>query len=577
MAKLVKDLLMFKRIPFKLQLTALFSLVIFTFASFPKTFFQQDEWQFFGAAISAIYSSHPILNTILPFGGQLTHFYPLAKLLILVEYALFKTNFASYALLSLAMHIGNGILVYILVKRLTKKELFAFLTTAFFLINSFSHQALTWVLAAITTLPATFFILLSLIFYTYYREFKAQRYFIFSVVSLLISLLFKEIGIFMFVLLPIFLMLDKNNLSLKSLKKPITLLFLVGGLYLFLRIFFLFFDLRSPQPEPGDMNMPPLTTLAYRVIPVPLKGLAQSFFSYEFLIGVSDRLIYLAYPQFFLPNGSINDSISQTIVLDLVCYILAILILLIFLFMFFYLKQKGERELKLSTTIILFLMLTSFLPFVFIPGRPGYFSIFEPRNLYIGGIGTGLATVLFFYVIASMLIKNSGKKMFLILIFSLPVLILHIDKIKSDLWDLEKVGQIRKSLLITLNEEYPQLPEKVVIFTDSDRPYYGLPEKEKILPVQSGFGRMVLIWYQDKENFPTCLYEQQFLHDLVSQGYKYCEGRGLGYFRKYQLLLEEIKEGYFSPEDVISYQWNGGTNEFLNFTPKVRERLINDL
>ena len=68
--------------------------------------------------------------------------------------------------------------------------------------------------------------------------------------------------------------------------------------------------------------------------------------------------------------------------------------------------------------------------------------------------------------------------------------------------DLKSTGQMRKSLLTRVERDNPVLPNRVIIYTQSDRPYYGMSESEKILPVQSGFGRMVMVWYQQKQVFP---------------------------------------------------------------------------
>ena len=134
-----------------------------------------------------------------------------------------------------------------------------------------------------------------------------------------------------------------------------------------------------------------------------------------------------------------------------------------------------------------------------------------------------------------------------------------------------------KGFLTTIEEAYPKFPQKVIFFTQSDSSYYGLPKEEKVLPIQSGFGRMLLVWYQDKEKFSGCLYENLFLHGLLSQGYKQCDVRGFGYFRDYDKLAEAVRQNQIQPENIIAYSWNGKTQKFTSITEQIRRKLADVL
>jgi hypothetical protein len=154
--------------------------------------------------------------------------------------------------------------------------------------------------------------------------------------------------------------------------------------------------------------------------------------------------------------------------------------------------------------------------------------------------------------------------------------VFHYQNIQRDLITLEKRSVIRKSLLTAVQNDYPKLPEKVIFFTQSDRSYYGMPTSEPTLPVQSGFGRMLLIWYQKTENFPGCLYSDQFLHDFISQGYRYCDNRGFGYFRDYQKLIEAVRSNNIPLENIIAFSWTSENETFVDMTAEFRKRLRQD-
>lgn len=556
---------------------AIIVLVLFVFWDLPQTFFQQDEWQFFGSIIHALDSERPFLNIILPFGGGLTHFFPLSNLFFLLEYISFKINFTPYAIINIFLHLINSFLVFWLLRQVSRQQIVAFLASLLFAVNSISHQAVSWVANVIGTLPATLFLLLSLIFYIRYLQNENRAmYFIVSLVFLVVSLFFKETGVFLFIFFPlIWLIYNFSNVKakFKRVKKSFLALLSLGGFYILLRLFLFFFGFTSSQPEVVDVSIVPLPVYFYRLFTIPLRVISQSIFPAKMILEWSRKIIYLAYPQFIASDGVANPYLVESVVADLVGYSLTLIILLLSLVIFKYLTRRKEKDLVKVLVFSLFFVLTSSLPFIFVPGRAGYFSIFEPRNLYIPVIGSSLMIAIFFYFLASLISKKPQMVNFLVALLLMPLLIFHIKSVKADLKKLEAISQLRKSFLITIQDGYPQLPTKTIFYTQSDTPYYGMPESEKILPVQSGFGRMLMVLYQASEKFPGCLYENQFLHDLISQGYRECQGRGFGYFREYDKLVETLKTNDLSPNDVFAFSWSGKSEEFKNITNEIRERL----
>lgn len=550
-----------------------------TFYDLSKTFFQQDEWQYFGANIYSLSTEHPILFTILPFQGQLTHFFPFATLFFLFEYLLFKVNFVPYVLIGLGLHILNAFLSFFLVKNISKNKLIAFFSSGFFLINSISHQPVTWIAAGIGTLPSTTSLLLSIFFFIKYLEKKEIKYFYLVLPFVVISLLFKEVSVFIFIILPIYWIFYSKSFRKINFKLLASFLS-VGVVYFLFRLLLIFFQIRSPQPEIGEASsastVDSIPVYLFRVFEIPFKGLAQLFFPQNFLISISDAIVRLAYPQFVGSDGAVNPYISQSIVFGLTCYILSVCLMIggVLLFYFF----KTNKKIHLANTVLFSFLLstTSLLPFIFIPGKPGYFSIFESRNLYIGMIGASILLILFVYAIANYF-SNKRIRFVVVLFFLLPLFVFHVRTVRSEINKLVTIATIRINLLDTIKIEYKTLSKNVVFYTQSNTSYYGMPEAEKTLPVQSGFGRMVMVWYQDAEKFPDCFYENQFLHDLTSQGYKYCEGRGFGYFRDYGKLIASINENKIPVENVIGYSWDGDTNEFKNISDQIKKRLKNDI
>lgn len=552
-------------------------VAIIAFGNLYKTFFQQDEWQYFGSNIFALLSDNSLLNIILPLRGQLTHFFPLATIFFLLEYKIFHVNFAPYAHVALGLHILNGFLLFILIRKVIKNKLIAFSSATLFLVNSFSHQAVTWIAAGIGTLQSSAFLIISLMFFVDYIEKKKIKYLSISLLSLLVSILFKEISLFLFIFFgAVIFIIFRNSLrkNLLFIKNSYLLIFITGGIYLMMRIFlFLFSFVRSAQPEAGDVSAASIWVYVYRLFSVPLKGIAQTFVSQTQLISISDTVIFLAYPQFQGVDRVANPYISQSIVFDLVCMMAFFSLLIFGYFIINFFQKKGEPSLANILFLSFLFLIISFFPYIFVPGKAGYFSIFEPRNLYIASMVTGAVISIVLWGLLKVFFKPSLVTVLFLFPFML-LLAYHVSVTRFDIKGLEHIGKTRMSLLNTIKSHYPKLPDNVIVYTVSSKAYYGMPIEEKTLPVQSGFGRMLLVWYQSSEQFPACFYENLFLHGLREQGYKKCENRGFGYFRDYAKLVDAIQTYGVPINNVIAFSWNGQEESFTNITKSIREELL---
>jgi hypothetical protein len=551
---------------------------IFAYWSLPQTFFEQDEWQYFSSNIFALGTVHSFLNVTLPFKGQLTHFFPLGTLFFLMEQMIFGLKAAPYFIVNLSFQLILSGLLFYLIKLLTEKNILAIMTGGFFLINSRGNQALTWVAAGVGTFPSAIFLLLTIIFFIKFIDNEKNNYFLlFSILSFVISLLFKEISLFLFAFLPIILVICRKRWRFNNIRKFLLSFFLLFIFYGLIRLFFLFFSVRSSQPEMGDVSSASFFIYFFRLFSVPLRSLSQSFFPQSFLVSVSDELVHLAYPQFVASDGAANPYIAQSIAFDLVSFILTVLILMLIFIFYKYYKNREEKKLTKSILFFLFFSLTSFLPFIFIPGKGGYFSIMEPRNLYIPVMSSSFFIAILFYYSPIYLFKNKKIAKILTFSFALIFIFINVISIRENVNELKKIGSLRRSFLETIKNNYPKLSKNAVFYIKSDSSYYGLPAEETNLPVQTGFGRMLMVWYQGEEKFPNCLYENQFLHGLISQEYKACQGRGFGYFRNYDKLTVALRVNGIPAMDVIAYSWQGKIEKFSNITSEIQTELKRDL
>lgn len=562
----------FKTIRFHLfALIFIALLVIFTYWSLPNTFFQQDEWQTLASNIYYISKGITgVIESFLP-TSPLSHFNPFARVFSWFEYMFYKTNFTLYAWQSISLHILNAGLLYYFIFFWFKSKKIAIISALFFGVNSIPNQAVTWVAAANSYEIPVAFILLSLTFFQRFLTYKKhQRINIFlSLTTLFISLLFHEIGIFLFLFYPIIFFLYAKPAWRKLLPTFSTGIIFTLTTFILIRIPF-FFGFSSVLPEATDISRPPIIVYPYRIISIAMKSFAGSLIPEKSLISISEGVTRLAYPQFITPDNLPNPFIAQSIVFDLVSYALTFFIICIMIMFLRFIPDKNMKKILIWT---LFFIPTSLIPYGFVLGKAGYASILEPKFFYVSSIGVSILVAIISYSL-----RFSKKKILKVTVFILLSLYLlyHMYAIRTYLSDLVEIGEQRKAFLTNIKSSYEKLPQNVVFFTQSDTAYYGMPNNEKILPVQIGFGKMLMIWYQKDENFPGCLYERNYLLRLLEEGYLECGGRGFGYFRQYDKLAEAIKSISLTADNVIAYSWNGKNEKFIDITNAVRKKLFSN-
>ena len=542
-------------------------LVLIFFSGLAKSFFQQDEWAIFGFLI---YWGKAGLNWFqrLFVYEQEVHILPFSNLLSYFQFKLFGLNFAPYAIFSILLHSLNSFLVFYLSYLILKKKWLSFAVGLLFAVNSISHQAVTWIATTTGTVNAAFFLLLSLIFFV-------RKNLILSILMLVLSLGFKETSLFLFAFLPVFWLIferkSSKKIDLSEFKKIFIPLLVVGFLYFCLRILLVVNAPPSSAP-PGTVSQPitPLVYL-YRGLTIPLKAISQSIIPAPLILILARGLVIFAYPH-FSPEGVPDPYVVESVAADIVSYGLTTLILILSWFVFKYLKTLKEDNLSKSLIFSLSFIAFGSLPFIFIPGKAGYFSIFEPRHFYILSVGSSLFLGLLIFAISKWLAKKRNQFLFVAILILL--VIFHGFKIRADIKTQVKIGELRRSILTQISSAYPKLPEKVIFYTESDKAFYGLPPEETILPFQSGFGQTLLVWYNNQgEEFPACFFKEKFLYVLLSEDYKFCQGRGFGYFRKFELLTKALEENNLPKESVIAFSYNSTNQSLTDITLKIRNQL----
>ena len=119
---------------------------------------------------------------------------PGAKIYFLIMYWIFWLNQNAYHTVSLMLHFGVTLLVFLLAKKILKNLLLSAMVAAIFLLQSGHMEPVFWI-SATGFLFTSFFSLLSVLAYISWHEQGKRRYAMVAVASFVLSLLTHELGI----------------------------------------------------------------------------------------------------------------------------------------------------------------------------------------------------------------------------------------------------------------------------------------------------------------------------------------------------------------------------------------------
>lgn len=517
-------------------------------------FFQQDEWFSY-----SLYILHKNMTTIdslkFFFAPSVGHYNPFTNLLQHSLFSLFGINYVNFAVVGIFLHLLVVVTLYYFVKMLfTKNNTVPFFVALTFGLFASIYQGVSWVVADISTLLATFLGIVSAMKYISFVKSKNYSHLLLSLVILFASLMFKEITIGLFILYFLFTVwINRKKPSLK----PLFLIFDFGIIYLIMRVIMIF--LPNITGDTLATSSQPVSNILYNLLTVPSKSIAQIVFPPNLI----KYLISGLYKMFaVIPSDLTIDKI--------ISFSSTLIGTFMFIYVFrFQLKVKNITHRSAIVFGLSWIIVNSFI-FSISPESSGSLVVVDSRNLYFSSIGVAIIIV----AMISALVKYDSKKTSLILI---SIAFLNLYLLANNLNKVIDMGRERKHILNQITKTYKILPKKTIFYISSNSSYYGLPDREKIPPFQSGFGQTLLVWYYQTENFPKDFYKNRFLWDIKSQDYLEFEGRGFGYFRNYENLKTAIVENKLKPESVIAFSWDANSNILTDMTSEIRNKLKNEI
>ena len=155
---------------------------------------------------------------------------------------------------------------------------------------------------------------------------------------------------------------------------------------------------------------------------------------------------------------------------------------------YFLIRKIKDAESKKAIIFGLSFFFINSLIYILSPGRPGNIPDVDSRNLYFPLIGVSIFLISLF----NLLFMRKIIKLILTVVFLTAI---HVVWLHKELVNLSNVGQERRTILEQVKLENPKLPQKTVFYMESDKPFYGLADDEKIFPFQMNLGFILLVWY----------------------------------------------------------------------------------
>ncbi len=578
-----------KGIPIKWQFALLIIIFITHYHQIIDLYFQSDEWYFFRTYLESLRSMW------WPFNGLVYGFYypqkfgfhlsPILDFIYVLTFRIFGINQYLYLILYAIVHVINSFLLYTFVFQLSKNKKLSFISSLFFLLSVNHHQAYTWISAAPgTTLSVTFMILTLIYFFRFITTKKTKDIYLTSLFTLL-ALFIKETSLILIPALIIFYFLFYKR-SVKSIIQDFKFIWIIVGVFIGMRIITTASEdvtqhkIVVIQDFIANVASVPIwdsiTDLFYRYVTFTLKIFSQTYIPADRFLAFNGWFTEKQFP-FFNQEAAVRGTtylmFIQGAAYEFVAYIASLLM---------FIGISLLRPDKKLFTISFVLILSGVLPIVGITYMfPWwkYSSIIDSRHIYhiaIGGsIIFGLVAIRLSELIFS---KNQFRRNVLLTFIIVTWVYWQFFMIRQDLHNLLLDAKQRKIIIKTLQEKIPEPPKKMIIYTTSNKSYYGFGYW--MLPFQTAFSHMLPELFGKPYNpnghiYPQSFYGPTYLTTggLVSQGYFEDDGYGIGYYLDEIALIKALEKYNYSADMVYAFDYDGDAYILKDKTTEFRQRI----
>lgn len=546
-------------------------IIMLTFISYQhinKLFYMNDEWIALGnVLVNGIYANfrqYSILENLLGKGR------PLTFLLSNLFYQYFTYDITPFVVVAYTFHILNGLLLYSLVKKISKNRFVSAIAGIFFITASVANQSMTWIPNITQDLTAVSFILLAQLLLLIFSETKKKIYLVLSFFVAYTAYLFKDQFFYVFLWLPLlYILFSKKRVSLKILLKKYWPLLVVAATVIIYKLIVLYGpDIISLKSSAIHYWIKAFFNMGY----YPFITLSQSFIPPEYMFKSAVKFLYFLYGN-LTPYISNIDVISQNIISDILSILLSVLVLIV-LFVS-YISNKPQRKTLLIG--VLFYLLSFSTVAIYLDTRAT--SYVESRYLYASMIGMGIFFAVILDTIKQILFKTKIPRLVSVLVIGMIATVYfgkHVTLIQRSVWRSTINAENETQVLKEFSNIMPTLPPKSVIYLSSNNTYYGYANHP--VPFQLDPGYILMVWYYKSGYIPKdSLHVNRKLWAFGTQWYEESEGKAFGYYWDKKLLANEIKNNKFSIDQVIGLYFDGSSGRLMNITNDLHKTILDML
>ncbi len=530
-----------------LSLLTIILVALISFWGINHIFFQQDEWLGLGGALSR--KDHGgivrVVKDIFTPNGGLFRFLPLTSIANYVVFNTLALNFSWYGYLAFSAAVINALLIYFCIEKLSGSKIISIVTTLFWLTNGYSQQAITWVSSIVPSQFSFMFFMLSFWNLLIFREKHALKNLLFSSLFILISLLFKESGIYYIFIFPLLISSKRTRWHWTLLLIPLLLTVLIP------KVFFQKVKTSSTVPEAAKVTN--IGNIIYNIFLIPSRTFFQTFIPQK-------QLYNLFYKANQFHYGNLADGyVVESIIGDTVSLVGSFTILLVVI-------GAVAAAQKSKNTILFALAAFGFscAPFILFPNQP---AVLESRFYIFPALWAGLILALTIDAYLSLLPK---VKYLLTAAILVPLFGYYIINVRANLASDIKIGSYRKAILETVSQVKPDLRKNNV--------FYFFTDNNGFWEFQSGFGQTLAVWFYDSGKISKETLTDRDYWDLSYEGIKnYSKGK-FGYFMTYSKLQQSLKENPdVTSNQVFSFYWDPQKHTVKNISDGIREKLKKDI
>ena len=559
-------------------LLALFytGILLFYYWDIDKVYFQQDEWHALGKTI--YYANANFLDIFVR--KFAFHYIPVANIYFVIEYLFFGIEPKYYLFFGIFLQSITGVSFYILLKKMFKNSVAAFVAALLFITNFEVSQVIMVEMISFYTLSLLFVNILFIKLYDFITS-KSQTKNVAKVllvIFFILAILTHEAWFALVILIPLFILMFRSSEANFNWKK--------GDLYIVAAaVLFILFRLALQVLLPMDGKIPPQPSgrfaMAHSVATLPFKATTQYIVGFNNIFSLSR--LYQNKMSYYRNDKTVNqDLMATTIVYDMVVYYIVGFLLIALLLILFICKASLSLKNKYIRAMIFGIGWIVTMS-VIISAQKRFFNSIDSRYMYLFGEGIIIFTTsLILYILNNFKNVLSAKFAVLASVLLYVLIFGHYSyfQIRKTENAVVEISRVRSSIISQIKKINPSLNDKTVVYLKcSDdclsNNQFGMPA-DWIVPFQNGFGWTLLVVYSenDPKKYAQFFSRDSFLWERYSTGYKEINGNGFGYFTNASELRDTMRKYHLNKSNLLALKYESKKFIVKEMTDQEKELLL---